>query len=159
TVTPVRVMAVDMYQPKGGGRYSASIMPGRQVSLAFRVSGIVTSLHRVAGRGLGPGGMVSARPGPARLAGEGYRHSTAQAQGQLDAAHESQKSAHAQLAQAQASREKAQADFVRAKTLIESQSLTRPEFDATKAQLDVTTAQVEAARAQIDATAAQIRSA
>src|SRR5262249_53673593 len=64
-----------------------------------------------------------------------------------------------QLAQAQASRAKAEADFVRAKTLIESQSLTRPEFDSAKAQLDVTTAQVDAARAQIDSASAQIRTA
>ena len=31
-LTPVRVTRVDMYQPKSSGRYSASIMPGRQVS-------------------------------------------------------------------------------------------------------------------------------
>ena len=43
--------------------------------------------------------------------------------------------------------------------LIESQSLTRPEFDAAKAQFDVSGAQVDAARAQVDSAAAQIRTA
>ncbi|HTS26454.1 MAG TPA: efflux RND transporter periplasmic adaptor subunit [Bryobacteraceae bacterium] len=159
TLTPVRVAAVDLYQPKSVGRYSASILPGRQVSLAFRVSGIVTGVHQTAGRGLEPGDIVSAGTVLARLREEDYRNSTAQAQSQLDAAREAQKSARAQFAQADASHRKAEADFARAKTLIESQSLTRPDFDAAKAQYDVTAAQVDAARAQIDATAAQIRTA
>jgi multidrug efflux system membrane fusion protein len=159
TVTPVRVTAVDVYQPRDGGRYSASITPGRQVSLAFRVSGIVTEIHRLGGRGLEAGDIVAGGTILARLREEDYRNSTAQAQSQLDAARETQRSAFAQLAQAQASRTKAEADFARAKTLIESQSLTRPEFDSAKAQLDVAAAQVEAARAQIDSAAAQIRTA
>ena len=158
-ITPVRVTAVNLYQPKAGGRYSATIMPGRQVSLAFRVSGIVTAIHKVGSRGLDPGDIVAGGTVLARLREDDYGNTTSQAQGQLDGAREAQKSAHAQLAQAQASHSKAEADFSRAKALIESQSLTRPEFDAAKAQLDVTTAQVDSARAQIDATAAQIRAA
>ncbi|PWU06029.1 MAG: hypothetical protein C5B51_13125 [Terriglobia bacterium] len=159
TVSPVRVTPVNMYQPKGGGRYSATITPGRQVSLAFRVSGIVTAIHYAGGRGLEPGDVVAGGTVLAKLREEDYGNATAQAQSQLDAAREGQKSARAQLAQAEASHIKAEADFVRSKTLIESQSLTRPEFDAAKAQFDVTAAQVEAARAQIDSTAAQIRTA
>jgi multidrug efflux system membrane fusion protein len=159
TITPVRVIPVEMYQPKAGGRYSATIMPGRQVNLAFRVSGLVTSTYRIAGRGLEPGDVVSAGAVLAKLREEDYGNTTAQAQSQLDGAREAQKTARAQLAQTQASHAKAEADFGRAKALIESQSLTRPEYDAAKAQLDVTTAQVEAARAQIDVTAAQIRTA
>lgn len=158
-ITPVRVTSVEMYQPRGGGRYSATIMPGRQVSLAFRVSGIVTGTHRVSGRSLEPGDVVAGGTVLAKLREEDYGNATAQAQSQLDAAREAQRSARAQLAQAQASHARAEADFARAKALIESQSLTRPEFDAAKAQLDVTTAQVDAARAQIDAAAAQIRTA
>lgn len=159
TITPVRVIPVNVYQPKGGGRYSASIMPGRQVGLSFRVSGIITGLHQVGGRGLEPGDVVTAGTTLARLREEDFRNTTAQSQGQLDAARQANKSALAQMAQAQASRIKAEADFARAKTLIESQSLTRPEFDSAKAQLDVAMAQVDAARAQIDSTAAQIRTA
>jgi len=148
-VTPVRVTPVDLYQPKSGGRYSASIMPGRQVSLAFRVSGLVTDIHHIGPRGLEPGDTVAGGTVLAHIREEDYRNSTAQAQ----------KSARAQLAQAEASHAKAEADFVRAKTLIESQSLTQPEFDAAKAQFDVTGAQVDAARAQIESAAAQIRTA
>jgi RND family efflux transporter MFP subunit len=159
TLTPVRVAAVNLYQPKAAGRYSASILPGRQVSLSFRVSGIVTGLHRVGGRGLEPGDMVPAGTMLAKLREEDYGNATAQAQSQLDAAREAQKNARAQLAQAQASHVKAEADFGRAKTLLESQSLTRPEYDSAKAQLDITAAQMEAARAQIDSTGAQIRTA
>src|SRR5690348_9901460 len=59
TITPVRVTAIEMYQPRAGGRYSATIMPGRQVNLAFRVSGIVTATHRVGGRSLEPGDIVA----------------------------------------------------------------------------------------------------
>jgi len=158
-VTPVRVQAVALYQPRGGGRYSASIVPGRQVSLAFRVSGLVTGIHRIGSRGLEPGDIVAGGTELARIREDDYRNATAQAQGQLEAARQAQKSARAQLAQAEASHAKAQADFLRAKTLIESQSLTRPEFDAAKAQFDVTGAQVEAAHAQIESAAAQIRTA
>jgi multidrug efflux system membrane fusion protein len=159
TITPVRVTAVELYQPKAGGRYSATILPGRQVSLAFRVSGIVTATHRIGGRGLEPGDIVAGGTILARLREEDYGNTTAQAQSQLDAAREAQKSARAQLAQAAASHAKAEADFARAQALIESKSLTRPEFDAARAQLDVTAAQVDAARAQIDAASAQIRTA
>ena len=153
----MRVAAVAIYQPKGGGRYSASIMPGRQVTLAFRVSGIVTDIYRVGGRGLETGDMVAAGTILARIREDDYRNSTAQAQSQLDGARDSVRSATAQLAQTQASRIKAEADFARAKKLYDSQSLTRPEFDSAKAQLDVSAAQVDAARAQIDSASAQIR--
>jgi RND family efflux transporter MFP subunit len=158
-VTPVRVAAVAMRLPKAGGRYSASILPGRQVSLSFRVSGIVSSLHQVGSRGLEPGDMVAAGTVLAHLRQEDYRNTTAQARSQLDAAREAQRTARAQLAQAQASRAKAEADFTRARALLASQSLTRPEFDAAKAQYDSTGAQVDAAGAQIDSAAAQIRAA
>jgi multidrug resistance efflux pump len=157
--TPVKVTAVDMYQPRSAARYSASILPGRQVNLAFRVSGFVTGMHRVGSRGLEPGDVVPGGTVLARLRAEDYLNSLAQAQSLLESAKETNKSAGAQLAQARASHVKAEADFTRARTLIESQSLTRPEFDSARAQLDVATAQVEAAKAQLEGTTAQIRNA
>jgi multidrug efflux system membrane fusion protein len=157
TVTPVRVAAVEMYRPKGGGRYSASIVPGRQVTLSFRVSGIVTEIRHLGGRALEAGDIVAGGTLLARLREEDFRHSTSQAMSQWDAARETNAAARAQLAQTQASRAKAEADFTRARTLIENASMTRPEFDSAKAQYDVAVAQVEAARAQIDTTAAQVR--
>jgi multidrug efflux system membrane fusion protein len=158
-ITPVRVSAVEQYQPKTAGRYSASILPGRQVTLSFRVSGVVASVNRVGGRNLEAGDVVAAGTVLARLREEDYRIANAQSLSQVDGARQSEATAKAQLAQAQASHAKAQADFARSKTLFEQQSLTRPDFDAAKAQLDVTAAQVEAARAQIAAASAQIRTA
>jgi multidrug efflux system membrane fusion protein len=158
-VTPVRVAPVNLYQPQGSVRYSATILPGRQVSLSFRVSGIVTDIRHAGGRGLEPGDMVGGGSMLARLRMEDYGNTAKQAQSQLEAARESQRSATAQLAQAAASHVKAQADFNRAKALFDTQSLTRPDYDSAKANLDITAEQVQAARAQIDAAAAQIRNA
>src|SRR5438270_424855 len=47
--TPVRLSPVEMYTPVGGQRYSASILPNRQVNLAFKVNGFVESIHQVQG--------------------------------------------------------------------------------------------------------------
>lgn len=157
--TPVRVTAVDMHQPKSSARYTASILPGRKVSLMFRVSGLVTEMHKIGGRGLESGDYVAAGTVLAQLRAEEYRLSSAQAVSQVEGARESLRAAAAQLAQAQASRAKAEADFKRSHVLWESKSITRPEYDAARAQLDVTTAQVDAARAQWDAAAAHIRTA
>ena len=159
TVTPVRVATVNLYQPKNGSRYSATIVAWRQVSLAFRVSGLVTNIHRVGNRGLDPGDIVPGGTVLAQLRQADYHATLAQAQSQLDSARQSRQSAAAQLTQAQASHSKAEADFKRAQALMSSQSLTRPEFDSARTQLDVTSAQVAAGQAQLDATAAQIRNA
>jgi multidrug efflux pump subunit AcrA (membrane-fusion protein) len=159
-MTPVRVAAVKMYQPKEGERYSASITPGRQVVLAFRGSGFVQYLHRVKvgghGRSLEPGDMVPQGTVLARLRQEDYGHQFRQAQAQAEAARQNQQAAQAQLAQGQAGQIKAQADFSRAQTLFDSQSLTRPDFDAAKAQFDSAEAQVRAARSQLEAYTAQV---
>jgi len=163
TITPVRVAAVKMYQPKEGERYSASIVPGRQVTLAFRGSGFVQYLHQVKASGqsrsLEPGDAVPQGTILARLRQEDYSHQFRQAQAQAEAARQNQQAAQAQLAQAQASQVKAQADFSRAKTLFDSQSMTRPDFDAARAQFDSTDAQVRAARSQLESSTAQIRAA
>ena len=163
TITPVRIVAVKMYQPKEGERYSASIAPGRQVNLAFRGSGFVQYLHQanVGGhsRSLEPGDIIPQGTVLARLRQEDYGHQLRQAQAQAEEARQNQQAAQAQLAQAQAGQIKAQADFSRAKTLFDSQSMTRPDFDAAKAQFDSTDAQVRAARSQLEASTAQIRAA
>ncbi|MGJ5819918.1 efflux RND transporter periplasmic adaptor subunit [Paludibaculum fermentans] len=159
TITPVRVAAVDTYQPKSAARYSATILPARQVSLAFRVSGLVRNIYRLGSRGLEPGDIVPAGAVLARLREEDFNHSATQASSQLAASRESLKGAAAQLQQMQASQAKADADFARAQALFESQSLTRPEFDAAKAQRDVAAAQVAAAQANVDTAAHNVRNA
>src|SRR5215470_18479127 len=90
SLTPVRVAPVEFYQPRGGGRYSASILPGRQVTLAFRVTGIIEGLYEGGGRRLEPGDMVPAGAVLARLREDDYRHTVAQAQSQLESAREQQ---------------------------------------------------------------------
>jgi multidrug efflux pump subunit AcrA (membrane-fusion protein) len=162
TVTPVRVATVEMFEPALTERYSASIMPGRQVVLSFRVAGYIQELHRTRGadgrvRALEPGDIVSAGTVLARLREEDYQIQVNQAQGSADSARESEKAARAQLQQARAGLTKAEADFSRAKALFASQSITRPDFDATQAQFDSARADVDAAQAQLDAAAAQIR--
>lgn len=159
SATPVRVATVDVYQPKSAARYSASIVPARQVSLAFRVSGFVQDVHRIGGRGLEPGDTVNPGTILARLREEDYNHTVTQAGSQLQAAKETLRAAQAQLAQSEASMIKADADFARARTLFETQSLTKPEFDSAKAQRDVAVAQVAAAKANIDSASANIRNA
>lgn len=158
-VTPVRVATVDLHQPTGGARYSASILPGRAVNLAFRVSGFVTDIQRIGGRGLEPGDWVSAGSVLARLRPEDYDHSAAQAHSQLEAARETHRGAAAQLASAEASLVKAEADFARAEALMATKSMIRPDYDSAKAQRDGARAQVNAAKAQVDQAAAQIRTA
>lgn len=164
TVTPVRAATVEMYLPKGGERYSASIAPWRQAVLAFRVGGIVRELHqvRLAGgqvRSLEPGDHVSQGTVLARLRSEDYSIQVRQAESQLDAARENEQAAKAQVAQAESARAKAEADFGRARSLFESQSLTRSDFDTARSQFDATRAQVDAARAQLQAASAQARAA
>jgi len=164
TVTPVRVATVESFTPRTGERYSASIEPERQVSLAFRVSGFVQYLHQIRAadghlRSFEPGDMIAAGTVLARLRQEEYDIQLRQAQGQLDAARENEKAARAQIGQAQAASTRAEADFGRAKALIEVQSLTRPDFDSAKAQYDSTRAQVEGGQAQLDAALGQVHAA
>src|SRR6185436_7226137 len=139
TITPVRVAAVKMYQPKEGDRYSASIAPGRQVTLAFRGSGFVQYLHQVKASGhsrsLEPGDIIPQGTVLARLRQEDYGHQLRQAQAQAEAARQNQQAAQAQLAQAQAGQIKAQAD------------LTDAQVRAARSQLEASTAQIHAADA------------
>jgi RND family efflux transporter MFP subunit len=164
TVTPVRVVAVERFTPTAGERYSASIEPARQVNLTFRVNGFVQHLHEIRAadgrmRALEPGDMVAAGTLLARLRQDDYDIQLRQAQGQMDAARENERAARAQLGQVQATSIRADADFARAKALIESQSLTRSDFDSAQAQYDSTRAQVEASRAQQEAASAQLHAA
>ncbi len=164
TVTPVRVAAVEMFEPALMERYSASILPGRQVTLAFRVSGYVQGLKQTSGadgrvRALEPGDTVPAGTVLARLREEDYQIQIDQAQGNADSARESEKAARGQLTQARAAFTKAESDLQRAKTLLASQSITRPDFDSAQAQYDSARGSVDAAQAQLDAATAQIRTA
>lgn len=162
--TPVRVASVVIIEPALTERYSASILPGRQVTLAFRVGGFVTGLHQTRGsdgrgRALEPGDTVAGGAVLARLRAEDYEIQVQQAQSAIDSARESEAAARGQLVQAEAKLAKAQADFARAEALLETKSVTRPDFDSAQAQLDASRGEVQAARAQVEAASAQIRTA
>lgn len=154
TATPVRVSAVERYTPGQGQRYSASILPNRQVNLAFRASGFVESIYQVRGadgrmRSVDIGDIVKAGTVLAQVRLTDYQLQVSQAQGQLKQATQAGQTASAQLAQAETAATKAQQDFDRADALFKKTSLTKSDYDAAKANRDSTRAQVEAARSQV----------
>ena len=120
-------------------RFSAVVMPDSQVPLGFRISGYVVSLKQVRGqdgrmRDIAEGDAVSQGAVLVRIRPAEYEDKVRQASSQVDAA--------------EAAAQKATLDFERAKRLYDSQSLTKPDFDAARAQYDATQAEVRAARAQ-----------
>jgi RND family efflux transporter MFP subunit len=162
--TPVHVTTAGTFTPRSGERYSATILPNRQVQMAFRVGGFVTAVYQVRGadghtRNLAPGDIVQQGTVLAQLREKDYDLQISQVTGQLNEARQGETTAKAQLAQAQAAAGKAAQDFERAKFLYESKSLTKTDYDAAKAQHDVTRAQVDAASSQIKAIQARIASA
>ncbi len=156
-VTPVRLSEVQMYRPTEGQRYSASILPNRQVNLAFKVNGFVQSIYQVAGSKGRPahtvdiGDVVERGTTLAELRAKDYQLQVSQAEGQVMQARDAGQTALAQVAQAQAAAEKAELDFERADTLFKKSSLTKSDYDAAKANRDSTRAQVAAAEAQVQA--------
>lgn len=159
--TPVRVAPVEMFTPKTGERYSASLLPERQVTLAFKVNGFVESICQVRGadgrtRNIDIGDLVPQGTTLAKVRLKDYELQLEQATGQLNQARRSEQAARAQLAQAEASAAKAALDFERAGTLFADKALTKPDYDAAKAQFDSTRAQVEAARSQVQVYSAAI---
>ena len=162
--TPVRLAVVEDYAPGGGQVYSASILPNRQVTLAFRVNGFVESIHQVRGadgrlRSVDIGDMVQRGTALAEVRAKDYQLQVSQVQGQVKQASEAEQAAQAQLMQAQAAAAKAEQDFARADALFKKTSLTKSDYDAAKANRDATQAQVRAARAQAQASAGALNSA
>ncbi|MBV8069094.1 MAG: efflux RND transporter periplasmic adaptor subunit [Acidobacteriaceae bacterium] len=162
TPTPVRLSAVEMYTPERGERYSASILPNRQVNLAFKVNGFVDSIYHVRGAGGGLrsidiGDVVKQGTVLAQVRTKDYELQVSQAEGQLQQARQSEQTARAQLQQAEASALDAQQNFDRADALFNEKSLTKSDYDSAKANRDTTRAQVEAARSQVQASAGAVK--
>ncbi len=162
--TPVHVSAVEMFTPRGGDRYSASMWPYRQVTLAFRVSGFVEAIHQVRGadgqtRSIDIGDVVEQGTVLARVRTKDYELPVAQTTSQVTQARETEQTARAQLSQAQAAAMKAAQDYERATALFGDKALTKPDYDAAKAQFDSTRAQVESAQSQIQVAAAAVKTA
>jgi multidrug efflux system membrane fusion protein len=119
-------------------RFSGVLMPDSQLPLSFRTPGYVISLLRVrtaegSWRDVGEGDHVRRGEILANLRPSEYKEKVQQAGSQAEAA--------------QAAALKAKSDFDRASRLYESQSITKPEFDAARAQYDATQAQLRAAQA------------
>lgn len=163
-ITPVRLSTVENYTPSQGQHYSASILPDRQVNLAFRVNGIVEAIHQVRGadgrtRSVDMGDIVQQGTVLAQVRVKDYQLQVSQADGQLKQASETGQAARAQLQQAQAAALKAEQDFERADALYKKTSLTKSDYDAAKANRDSTHAQVEAAQSQVQASAGAMNTA
>lgn len=154
--TPVRIAPVEMLKPQTGERYSASLLPERQVTLAFKVNGFVESIRQSRGRNIDIGDIAPQGAVLARVRLKDYELQVDQATGQLNQARQSEQTAKAQLAQAEAAAAKAALDFERATALLADKAMTKSEYDSAKAQFDSTRAQVEAARSQVQAYTAMI---
>ena len=123
---PVRVASAEPQGEQARTRYSASIEPYEQVTLAFKSSGYVRDIKKVRGadgrlRNLQEGDAVRAGAVLARIQDTDYVARRNQAQ--------------ASVAEAQAGLERARLDFGRAERLFQSQSVTKPDYDAAPAAL------------------------
>jgi RND family efflux transporter MFP subunit len=113
-------------------------MPDAEAPLAFRIPGYVTALKQVRGqdgrmRDLAEGDRVSRGAVLVRIRPSEYQDKVRQA------------SSHS--AAVEAVTQKAKLDFDRATRLYDSQSITKPDFDAARAQYDSTQNELRAARA------------
>ena len=158
---PVHIETVNLFTPDIGLRYSASILPYRQVTLSFRTVGFVDWILQVPGadgrdHNVGIGDAIKEGAILARLRQKDYDLRVSERESQLEELRRSERAARSQLAAAEAAASKAADDFGRASTLFATQSITKPEYDTAIAQRDATRAQVEAARAQVEAAVARI---
>lgn len=153
-VAPVQVEQARNFLPGGsaesneGERYSASILPGSQLELAFRMGGLIAAVHRVGGREVQEGDRVARGAVLARLRSEDFGLRVKQAESQLREARSAVEAHRGQLAEAEAALRQAGRDLERAATLFESRSLTRPELDGARARSEAAQARVDAVRAQ-----------
>jgi RND family efflux transporter MFP subunit len=138
---PVKVQAVVMATAPAGVRYSATIEPLQQVTLAFKASGYVDDLVRRRGadgimRVAQAGDHVARGTVLGRVRETDYRERVNQGR--------------ARLADSEASLKKANLDLTRAETLFASESLTKPDLDAARAAFESAQARVAAANSDLE---------
>src|ERR1700722_4287172 len=138
---PVHTALVQPVAVGNGAKYSASIVPYAQVTLAFQSSGYVDSIRQVKSPS---GGMRNIDQGD--WAPKGTVLPVVRQQDYLDKVQQ----AKAQLARAQAELDKAKLSFDRVSALYASQSATKPDYDSAQAQLASTTASVSGAQAELN---------
>lgn len=152
---PVHALPVRLFTPQSGERYSASLIPSRQLTLSFRVAGFVESIYGGDSKRLETGDLIPKGAVLAVLRPRDYEIQIMQATGQLDSARKSIEVARQQVTEAEANFAKADAAWKRASSLYENRALTAPDFEAAKAQRDIAEAQLSAARSQVEAATAQ----
>ena len=123
----VEVAPVRQISEGGGLRYSATVEPDTQVSIAFRVSGYVETVAVEEGDHVAKGAVL------ARIRRSDYAEKLGQAT--------------ASTAEAQAALEQAKSDLARAQKLFAANALTKPELDAAIAGVDISQARVNRGRA------------
>jgi RND family efflux transporter MFP subunit len=139
---PVRAETVAPPGAAGGVRYSANVQPNEQVSLAFKSSGYVREIRKFRlsdgrSRNVQAGDTVARGTVLARVRESDYLEKVNQAR--------------ASLAEASAGLQKERLDFERAKSLLESKSLPKADFDGARSALDAAEARVSGAKSQLDA--------
>jgi multidrug efflux system membrane fusion protein len=173
---PVKTKAVEQLSVTVGSRYSASIAPGNQIELAFKVGGYVVAIEQVRGvdakmRHIQGGDFVRRGTVLARVRQSDYQIKVDQAQSRvaeaqfgLDAtkaqsaqAQQAVETAKAQLAEAEAAFSRAKLEFERAKSLFASQSITKTDYDGASTQHDVAQARVAVARSNVRSAEAAAR--
>jgi RND family efflux transporter MFP subunit len=137
---PVEVAVVKVYEGTKSTRYSAVLKANEQVDLSFRVNGYVQSVAQTRGadnrfRLIDDGDRITRGATLARLHDADYQARLAQAQASFD--------------EAQTLLTKAKFDHERSVRLFESQSITKPEYDAAVANLEASTARLESARGRL----------
>jgi RND family efflux transporter MFP subunit len=135
--TPVRVKVVAGATTKGASRYSGTVEPEAKVDLAFKVGGYVREVAEAKGqrRKLQEGDWVTKGTILAVIDEADYRQKVS--------------AARASLAEANASEKQSQLDFERAKTLFESNAITKADYDGAVAKRDVALARAAAGRANV----------
>ena len=137
---PVHTALVQPVAMGNGAKYSASIVPYAQVTLAFQSSGYVDSIRQVKSPS---GGMRNIDQGD--WVQKGTVLAVVRQQEYLDRVQQ----AKAQLARSQADNDKAKLTWERVSALYASQSATKPDYDSAQTQLASTTASVSGAQAQL----------
>jgi len=151
-------------EPGDGERYSANILPASQTELAFRQGGYLSQIHQVKGhdqkmRYVQEGDSVAKGTALARLRNDEFAAKVEQAQAQLTEAQSAIETNRANLSEAEAALHQAERDLDRATKLLESRSLTKPDYEGAKTKVELAQAKVEAVRSQRQVIEAKISGA
>jgi RND family efflux transporter MFP subunit len=156
-IKPVQVQEVQSYFPGGesgdGERYSANILASSQVELAFKYGGYLSGIHQVRGpdgrmRYVQEGDSVARGTVLARLRNDDFAAKVKQAEAQLTEAQSTIEANNATLSEAEAALRQTERDLDRATKLLESRSLTKPEYDGAKTKVELAQAKVDVVRSQ-----------